>query len=53
MRADRLTIRCRPTQLAERLVSLVLAPGVDRLEGEGPGLGGEEEVLGHLSSHPM
>jgi hypothetical protein len=39
-RAGRLAIGGGPSQLAERLVSLVLAIGVDRLEAEGPGLGG-------------
>src|SRR6266508_685008 len=48
MRADRLAFRARPTQLAERVVSAFLARSVDRLEGEGPGLGGEEEMLGHV-----
>lgn len=52
-RAYRLTIGLRPTEFAERIVSLVLATGIDRLEAEGPGLGRKEKVLGHLSSHPV
>ena len=52
-RANRLAVRLSPADLAERLVSCFLAALVDVFQGEGPGSGGEEEVLGHLSSHPM
>lgn len=52
-RANGFAIGLWPTEFTERRVSLVLASGVDRLEREGPGLGGKEKMLGHLSSHPM
>jgi hypothetical protein len=47
VRANRRAIRGRPARLAERLVILVLAGGIDRLKAEGPGLCREKEVLGH------
>ncbi len=38
-RADWLTVRFRPPEAAERLVSLILTGLIDRLQTEGPGFG--------------
>ena len=48
-RADRLAVRRRPTHLAEQAVGLVIAHARDLDQAEGPGAGGEEEMLRHLS----
>ena len=47
--ADRLAARRRPAHLAEQPVRLVIAHARDLDQRKGPGAGGEEEVLGHLS----
>lgn len=41
-------VSAKTIRLGDRFPSFV-----DLLEGEGPGGGGEQEVLGHLSSHPV
>ena len=50
-RADRLAIGGRPTDCPERLPRLIARHPRHLDQGELAGLGGEEEVLGHLSDH--
>ena len=56
LRAHGVAVRGGPTDRPERVEGLVLRHAHHFRQGEGPGGGGEEEVLAlglHLSSHPM